>query len=101
MRELPIVGEVRGKGLLIGIEFVADKLTRATFDPKQGVTSMVVDRAFERGVAGNARSSGSGGGSQGGPHRHKPPFTVSEGEVNQVADVLRESISQVVKDLGF
>ena len=50
LEDLSIVGEVRGKGLLIGIEFVADKPTRATFDPNRGVTSMVVDRAFERGV---------------------------------------------------
>ena len=50
LQEVPIVGEVRGKGLLIGIEFVADKEKRTPFHPSKNVTSMVVDLAFEKGV---------------------------------------------------
>mgnify|MGYP000648628053 CR=1 FL=1 len=45
--DLPIVGDIRGKGLMIGLEFVADKEQRTPFDPKQGVTSRIVDVAFE------------------------------------------------------
>ena len=47
---LPIVGEVRGKGLLLGAEFVADKETRAPFAVERGVTAMVVNKMFDRGV---------------------------------------------------
>lgn len=100
LEELPIVGEVRGKGLLLGIEFVADKTKRATFDPNRGVTSMIVDRAFERGVLVMPGAPGLVDGARGDHIAISPPFIVSEDEVDRVADVLRESISQVAKDLG-
>ena len=100
LEELPMVGEVRGKGLLIGIEFVADKATRATFDPNQGVTSMVVDQAFERGVLVMPGAPGMVDGARGDHIAISPPFTVNEDEVNRVAEVLRESIGQVVEDLN-
>ena len=50
LQELPIAGEVRGKGLLIGTEFVADREKKAPVDPLQGVTGMIVDSIFEKGV---------------------------------------------------
>lgn len=49
LQELPIAGEVRGKGLLIGTEFVADREKKAPFDPLQSVTRMIVDSIFEKG----------------------------------------------------
>ena len=100
LEELPIVGEVRGKGLLIGIEFVADKATRATFDPSLGVTSRVVDQAFERGVLVMPGAPGLVDGARGDHIALSPPFTVTESEVQQIADVLSNSIEQVVADLN-
>ncbi len=100
LEELPIVGEVRGKGLLIGIEFVADKVTRATFDPSLGVTSRVVDQAFERGVLVMPGAPGLVDGARGDHIALSPPFTVTESEVQQIAEVLTNSIEQVVADLN-
>ena len=99
LEELPIVGEVRGRGLLIGIEFVKDKASRSTFDPKQNVTSKVVDQAFERGVLVMPGAPGLVDGARGDHIAISPPFTVSEDEVQQVVNVLSESIGQVVAEL--
>jgi adenosylmethionine-8-amino-7-oxononanoate aminotransferase len=96
----PIVGEVRGKGLLIGIEFVADKATHAPFDPALGVTGRVVEKAFERGVLIMPGAPGLVDGAAGDHIAISPPFTISEAQVQQVVEVLQEVISEVAVELG-
>ncbi|MBN9266212.1 MAG: aminotransferase class III-fold pyridoxal phosphate-dependent enzyme [Hyphomicrobium sp.] len=46
----PYVGEVRGMGQMIAVEFVADKAARRFFDPKAGVHRIVGAKALEHGV---------------------------------------------------
>jgi 4-aminobutyrate--pyruvate transaminase len=46
----PLVGEVRGVGLLTGIEMVADKATRAQFDPAGRVGAVVEKHARNHGL---------------------------------------------------
>jgi len=46
----PLVGEVRGVGLVAAVELVRDKATKASFDPKLGVGAYLVRRAQEHGL---------------------------------------------------
>ena len=46
----PLVGEVRGKGLLAGVEIVANKKTKKAFDPKLGVGKYCAERAEFHGL---------------------------------------------------
>jgi adenosylmethionine-8-amino-7-oxononanoate aminotransferase len=101
LQESPIVGEVRGKGLLVGIEFVADKEKRAPFEPSKGVTAMVVDRAFEKGVLVMPGAPGLIDGVVGDHIAISPPFTLNEAEVFQIVDVLKEVIGEVATQLGY
>jgi adenosylmethionine-8-amino-7-oxononanoate aminotransferase len=50
MKELPSVGDVRGLGLLWGVEFVSDKTSRKPFDSKLNFAGRVAQQAFERGL---------------------------------------------------
>ena len=53
LRELsyhPLIGEIRGKGLLAGVELVANKKTKKPFDPKLGVGKFCAERAEHHGL---------------------------------------------------
>ena len=50
LRELPIVGDIRQIGLMVGIELVADKATRRSFDSKRRVGAAVCKAVREHGV---------------------------------------------------
>ena len=101
LQELPIVGEVRGKGLLIGIEFVAEREKKAPFDPLQGVTGMIVDSIFEKGVLVMPGAPGLIDGVAGDHIAISPPFTITETEANQTVEAVKESIIEVSTRLGY
>jgi 4-aminobutyrate---pyruvate transaminase len=46
----PLVGEVRGAGLIAAAELVQDKASKAPFDPKQGIGALFAARAQEHGL---------------------------------------------------
>ena len=50
LRDLSHVGDVRQKGLMVGIELVADKDERTPFDPRRRVGAAVCDRVRRHGV---------------------------------------------------
>ena len=50
LRSLPHVGDIRQKGLMVGIELVADPATRQPFDPRRRVGGQVCQRIRDRGV---------------------------------------------------
>ena len=101
LQEMPIVGEIRGKGLLIGIEFVADKTTRAPFDPALGITNRIVDHAFDHGVLIMPGAPGLINGVAGDHIAISPPFTVTEAEVQTTVDVLGAAIRAISRELGY
>ena len=46
----PLVAEIRGKGLLIGVEIVKDKKGLVSFDEKEKITNKIVSKGLENGV---------------------------------------------------
>ena len=50
LRDLPHVGDIRQKGFMAGIELVADRETRQTFDPRRRVGAVVCTKARRHGV---------------------------------------------------
>ena len=81
----PLVGDVRGRGLMIGIELVSDaKKTPAVEQAKR-----VRQRCRERGVLIGV------GGSLANVIRLQPPLTITADQVHQVCDVLTDVLAEV------
>ncbi len=83
----PMVGDVRGRGLMIGVEIVKDKKTRATAHDER---DRIVDLAFERG----ALYLGAGENSI----RIAPPLILTAEQADIGIDILEECISIVEKE---
>jgi len=69
----PLVGEVRGIGLIGAVELVADKATRAPFDPAQAVGAFLMKRAQEHGLISRALGESIA---------FCPPLIITEAEIN-------------------
>ena len=82
-----LVGDVRGRGLMIGIELVKDKATR---EPAAALRNRVETLAFERGlmVLGCGETS----------LRLCPPLIVSGEEATVALDILEEALTAVEKE---
>ena len=80
----PHVAEVRGAGLLLAIEIVADRSTLARFPASGKVSGRVLGEAFARGVSfypggnGEIRDVVVVG----------PPFTITDGDVDRIVTTL-------------
>jgi 4-aminobutyrate aminotransferase len=83
----PLVGDVRGRGLMIGIELVKDKATR---EPATALRNRVETLAFERGlmVLGCGETT----------LRLCPPLIVNEQEATVALDILEEAITLAEKE---
>jgi adenosylmethionine-8-amino-7-oxononanoate aminotransferase len=95
----PMVGAVRGKGLLTGVEFVADKDSREPFPADRGVTAVVVDRVFDRGVLIMPGAPGLVDGVAGDHIAISPPFTVSEEQVETTVQAITEAVEETAAEL--
>jgi L-2,4-diaminobutyrate transaminase len=87
-----IVGEVRGVGLLCAVEFVADKDTKAAFDPSQKVGPMMSAKALENGMITRAMPHGDILG-------FAPPLILTKAEADQIVDITKRSVEEVAKSL--
>ena len=91
----PAVGEIRGRGLLVGIELVADRASREPFPRAARVTEAVVRAARERGVLVYS-GTGNANGVDGDTILLGPPFVVTDAELERIVAVMAESIAEGV-----
>ena len=96
--ELPCVGDVRGLGMLWGVEFVDDRETGAPFPPELHFNRRVGDLAFERGVIFYP-GAGSVDGLRGDHLLIAPPFVITEGEIDEMVNVLQGAILDLWEEI--
>ncbi len=82
----PIIGDVRGRGLLLGVELVADRQTK-TPAPEVGVA--VSQRCLELGACLNI-----GRRSMGGVFRLAPPLTVTRDEIDRAIAIFDQALNE-------
>jgi adenosylmethionine-8-amino-7-oxononanoate aminotransferase len=96
--ELPCVGDIRGLGMLWGVEFVADRKTKEPFSPEIQFNRRVGDQAFERGIIFYP-GSGSVDGVRGDHLLIAPPFIITETELDDMVGLLREVVLEVWQEI--
>jgi adenosylmethionine-8-amino-7-oxononanoate aminotransferase len=90
----PSVGDIRGKGLLVGIEFVRDKDSKMAFPVTTMFGRRIVARAWDRHMI-LRNDSGTVGGVAGDHLLLAPPLTVTREELTTMVDVLENCIAEV------
>lgn len=97
--DLPAVGDIRSRGLLLGVELVRDRRTKEPFPEDFRFANRVAERCLQHhGVVVRAGLPGANHG-QGGDHLQiSPPLVISEHEIVLLATALIESIEEVTRE---
>lgn len=90
----PHIGEIRGLGLLLGIEFVRDKSTRAPFDPSDGTAEKIRAAAMDAGIL-TYPTQGCVDGIRGDHVLLAPPFIIKPEESALIASALSSALTRV------
>ncbi len=88
----PMVGEVRGIGLLAALEFSADKSTKTPFEPSKGVGAAVSAACLQEGLIARAMPHGDILG-------FAPPLIVTREDVDNIVAMTRRAIDRVYKTI--
>jgi len=94
------IGDIRGRGLFIGVELVSDKTTKQPFDVKLGLAAKIKSHAFERGLIcypGNGTADGISG-------DHvllAPPFIITDDQLDELIEKLSTAIDAALADVSL
>jgi L-2,4-diaminobutyrate transaminase len=89
----PLVGEVRGAGLLGAVEFVVTRDPMTPFDRALGIGAQVTRKSLERGVITRALPAAD-------TIAFSPPFVVTDDELGEMVGRTREALDEVAAELG-
>ena len=98
LRELPCVGDVRGRGLLAGIEFVEDKAARKPFPASVRFADAFASTALELGLTvwPNAGQLPDGAGDLA---MLAPPFIIEETQIEEMATLFGEAVERTASQV--
>ena len=95
----PAVGDIRGRGLMVGVELVLDRATKAPYPRAAKLVERVVRIARERGLLLYS-GTGNANGADGDVILLGPPFVVTEAELDRIADGLGEALGAALMELA-
>lgn len=99
MEHHPMVGDVRGLGLMFGLEYVRDRQTRAPFPPEMHVSALVDKAAMRLGLV-TYPCSGAIDGVMGDMTLFAPPLIISAAEMDELLAILDRAIGEVESSLA-
>lgn len=88
----PIVGEVRGRGLMYAIQLVRDKDQKVLFSDEDDVGTKCRNHCFENNLIMRAVDQAM---------VMSPPLTISKGEIDELIEKAERSLGQTAGDLGL
>lgn len=97
MTRYPFIGDVRGKGLLLAFELVADRDSMAPLPASLNAFTRLVDLAYEHGLIIYSRRTR--GGTVGDHFMVCPPFIVTVEQIGEIIDKLTASLDALAAEL--
>ena len=83
----PHVGEVRGKGLMCGVEIVKDKSTKEEFAASENIGARINNETQQRGLFSRVR---------GDVYLLAPPIITTHNQLDRIVDILNDSVNAVL-----
>lgn len=99
LMEIPMVGDIRGMGLLAGIELVADRPSRVPFSRKARVAERCVAYALEAGLV-LWPNTGQVDGMEGDLLMVAPPFVITPEEITELVSRLHQVLTRIQSELA-
>ena len=95
----PVIGDVRGQGLLLAFELMADRDTKAPLPAHMNAHQRLVDIAYEMGLIVYSRRTRDG--VEGDHIMVCPPLIVTEQHLDEITDTLDAALTRLVDDLAL
>lgn len=86
----PLVGDIRGRGMLAAIELVTDKARKTPLPAAADPSRRIFDRAWENGLIIRAFGNGVLG--------YAPPLCCTDGDIEAIIDRTRRTLDQTLED---
>lgn len=90
----PIIGDIRGKGLLIGLELVQNPKTKEPFSSSENMTARLISKAQKNGLLLYPSQAGTDG-VEGDGIIIAPPFTITHRQLDETVDLLSKTLHEV------
>ena len=94
----PHIGDIRGRGFFVGVEFVVDQETKEPFDPDLGVFAEIGRQGFANGLV-TYPVGGNVDGYRGDIVILSPPYNASRAELEEIVDKFTLTCRQVLDKL--
>jgi adenosylmethionine-8-amino-7-oxononanoate aminotransferase len=99
LEDVPYVGQIRGKGLFIGVELIADRETKEPFPADWQVTHRLEEEALKNGLLILGGVTGLIEGVAGDHFELLPPYIVQDEHLDFMVATVKKSVLKVVSDL--
>jgi adenosylmethionine-8-amino-7-oxononanoate aminotransferase len=93
LTEYETVGDVRGKGMLVGFEFVQNKQSKAPFEPERAISRVFSEITFNRGLV-TYPCAGTVRGVAGDTILMAPPLITTKAQIDEIMEILHESMRE-------
>ncbi|WP_292541973.1 aminotransferase class III-fold pyridoxal phosphate-dependent enzyme, partial [Mesorhizobium sp.] len=98
-KRFPFIADVRGKGLLLGAEMVADPETLTPIAPGKKATQRLLDLAYERGLIIYGRKVK--GGVDGDNFMVAPPMIITREQIGEMIAIIGDSLAALAAELDL
>lgn len=98
MEKHPMIGDVRGIGLMLGVELVADRETKQPFPVEWKVGQLIAKAALDRGLV-TYPLMGTVDGMEGDHMLFTPPLTITKEQVDELIEIYDQALTVVADEL--